>query len=76
MLLGGEQSVNTARQLGFTFGVALLGSIFSARMTHVLTAGGARPLLGQAISAGQAGTVLAHVPGADRGGLERAISGR
>lgn len=34
-------AVNTARQLGFTFGVALLGSIFSARLTHVLTAGGA-----------------------------------
>ncbi len=34
-------AVNTARQLGFTFGVAVLGSAFAARTQSVLTARGA-----------------------------------
>src|SRR5450755_2466544 len=66
-------AVNTARQLGFTFGVALLGSIFAARVTGVLTAGGARSSLGPAISGGQARAVLGHVPAAQRGALDQLI---
>jgi EmrB/QacA subfamily drug resistance transporter len=66
-------AVNTARQLGFTFGVALLGSIFAARMTAVLTAAGTRSSFGPAISGGQARAVLGQVPVAQRGALDQLI---
>jgi EmrB/QacA subfamily drug resistance transporter len=69
-------AVNTARQLGFTFGVALLGSVFAARLAGTLSdddGGGGGPRLGPAISGGQARAVLAHVPAARRGGLDQVI---
>jgi EmrB/QacA subfamily drug resistance transporter len=66
-------AVNTARQLGFTFGVAVLGSAFAARVAHLLAAGGARRVSAPAISGGQAQAVLARVPAAQRGQLDQLI---
>ena len=52
-------AVNTMRQLGYAFGIALLGSVFSARVAHVVTHRGGRPAVAQAISGGQAQRLLA-----------------
>jgi EmrB/QacA subfamily drug resistance transporter len=65
-------AVNTARQLGFTFGVAVLGSAFATRVAQVLGAGGARGA-GPAVSGGQARAVLAHVPAARRDHLDQLV---
>ncbi|HEY1640398.1 MAG TPA: MFS transporter [Streptosporangiaceae bacterium] len=59
-------AVNTARQLGFTFGVAVLGSAFAARTQSVLTARGAPPSVSRAVAGGQARAVLARQPLAQR----------
>jgi EmrB/QacA subfamily drug resistance transporter len=66
-------AVNTARQLGYAFGIAVLGSVFSARMTHAIAVGGGRPGLSQAISGGQARAVLGRVPAGQRGPLDQLI---
>jgi MFS family permease len=66
-------AVNTARQLGFTIGVALLGSIFAARTATVLAARGTRSGMAPAVTGGQARAVLAHVPAAQQAGLDQAI---
>jgi EmrB/QacA subfamily drug resistance transporter len=66
-------AVNTARQLGFTFGIAVLGSAFAARVTHVLGAGGTRVDTAPAISGGQAQAALAHVPAAQRGTFDHLV---
>jgi EmrB/QacA subfamily drug resistance transporter len=66
-------AVNTARQLGFTFGVALLGNIFSARLGHSLHAGGGALAAGRAVAGGQAQAVLGHVPAAQRDALSQLI---
>jgi EmrB/QacA subfamily drug resistance transporter len=66
-------AVNTARQLGFTVGVALLGSIFAARVARVLAAGGAPPAVAPAVAGGQARGALARVPVAQRAGLDHAV---
>jgi EmrB/QacA subfamily drug resistance transporter len=66
-------AVNTARQLGFTVGVALLGSIFAARAATVLAAGGARRAVAPAVTGGQAASVLAHAPAVQRAGLDGVI---
>jgi EmrB/QacA subfamily drug resistance transporter len=65
-------AVNTARQLGFTFGVAVLGSAFATRVAHVLSTGSARGA-GPAVSGGQAQAVLAHVPAAQRDRLDQLV---
>jgi EmrB/QacA subfamily drug resistance transporter len=64
-------AVNTARQLGITFGVAIIGSVFSARLASELGPGHAR--LAAAVSGGQAREVLAHAPAAQRVGLDLLI---
>jgi EmrB/QacA subfamily drug resistance transporter len=64
-------AVNTARQLGITFGVAIIGSVFSARLASDL--GPARARLAAAVSGGQAREVLAHAPAAQRAGLDLLI---
>jgi predicted MFS family arabinose efflux permease len=66
-------AVNTARQLGYAFGIAVLGSVFSARMTHVITGRGGRPGLAQAISGGQARALLAAAPPGRAGALHETI---
>jgi hypothetical protein len=66
-------AVNTARQLGYAFGIAVLGSVFSARMAHVIAGHGGRPGLAQAISGGQARAVLASAPASRRAPLAELI---
>src|SRR3984957_2290700 len=66
-------AVNTARQLGFTIGVALLGSVFAARAATVLAARGAASGVAPAVTGGQARAGLAHVPAAQRAGLDQAV---
>jgi len=62
-------AVNTARQLGFTFGVAVLGGVFSSRVAGVL----GDPALAPAVTGGQARAVLAHAPAAHRPALDQLI---
>jgi EmrB/QacA subfamily drug resistance transporter len=66
-------AVNTARQLGYAFGIAVLGSVFSARTAHVLAAHGGRPGIAAAVSGGQAQAVLSRVPAGQRGMLDGLI---
>jgi len=68
-------AVNTTRQLGFAFGIAVLGGMFSARATTVLTdhhvpsAGAAARL----VAGGQSSVLLAHAPAGARAATESAI---
>ncbi|MCZ2824678.1 MULTISPECIES: MFS transporter [unclassified Modestobacter] len=64
-------AVNTARQLGFALGVAVLGSVFTAQAAGVLRdAGAADPAdTASALTAGQAGQLVGSAPPADRAGL-------
>jgi len=57
-------AVNTARQLGFALGVAVLGSVFTARASAVLGDASAPDPAGTAtaLSAGQAGAVIGAAP--------------
>jgi predicted MFS family arabinose efflux permease len=68
-------AVNTARQLGFAFGIAVLGSVFAARATHSLQAAGipdpAR--VARALASGQAHEAIGAAPPAQRGHLVDAI---
>jgi EmrB/QacA subfamily drug resistance transporter len=66
-------AVNTARQLGFTFGVAVLGSAFASRIGGLLRAGGLSAGAGHAVAGGQAGAVLGQAPAAGRGHLDQLI---
>jgi hypothetical protein len=50
------------RQLGYAFGIAVLGSVFSARVGHLVAHQGGRPAVAQAISGGQAQWLLAGLP--------------
>jgi EmrB/QacA subfamily drug resistance transporter len=65
-------AVNTARQLGYAFGIAVLGSVLQARAEHVLRGSHvADPSgLASALSSGQAGEVVAHAPAAQRGQVD------
>jgi predicted MFS family arabinose efflux permease len=64
-------AVNTARQLGFALGVAVLGSVFTARAAAVLGDGGALDPSGtaSALTAGQAGQIIGSAPAQSRGEL-------
>jgi EmrB/QacA subfamily drug resistance transporter len=68
-------AVNTARQLGFAFGIAVLGSAFAARAAHSLTGDGISDPSGvaQALAGGQAHSVIAATPAAGRDELIAAI---
>jgi EmrB/QacA subfamily drug resistance transporter len=68
-------AVNTARQLGYAFGIALLGSVFSARAESSLSGHGIAQAgnRAHALSGGQAGRVLAQAPVALRGSLDHAL---
>jgi len=68
-------AVNTARQLGFAFGIAALGSVFATRAQHVLADRGVPNPAGsaRALGGGQ-GPVLLHLaPAAARGRLNDAL---
>ncbi|CCH87314.1 Major facilitator permease [Modestobacter italicus] len=64
-------AVNTARQLGFALGVAVLGSVFTAQATAVLRDGGSPDPAGtaSALTAGQAGQLIGSAPAEQRAGL-------
>jgi EmrB/QacA subfamily drug resistance transporter len=64
-------AVNTARQLGFALGVAVLGSVFTARATSALSAGHAPDPSGtaSALVGGQAGRLIGAVPAHSRAQL-------
>jgi MFS family permease len=67
-------AVNTARQLGFTFGVAVVGSVFAGRLaSHLAAAGHRSGALAQAVAGGQTRAVLAHTPAAGRASVEAAV---
>jgi predicted MFS family arabinose efflux permease len=51
-------AVSTSRQLGYAFGIAVLGDVFRGGLQHSAGAG-----LAGALSGGQAGAVVAHSPG-------------
>ncbi len=64
-------AVNTARQLGFAVGVAVLGSVFTSGATGRLTDGGAPDPGGTAtaLSGGQAQQIIGSAPAEARAGL-------
>src|SRR6201999_2964860 len=53
-------ALNAFRQLGYAFGIAVLGAVFRAGLTHATRAAG--PGLSAALSGGQAQAVLARTP--------------
>jgi EmrB/QacA subfamily drug resistance transporter len=65
-------AVNTARQLGFALGVAVLGSVFTARTTATLTAAGTADAeaTATALTGGQAAQLVEQAPSEARGGLD------
>ena len=67
--------INTARQLGLAFGVAILGTVFTSRATHVLQRAKVPNAHGiaQAVSGGQSAAVIGHAPAAYRVRLDLAI---
>jgi EmrB/QacA subfamily drug resistance transporter len=68
-------AVNTARQLGFAFGIAALGSVFAARAQSVLSsdrvAGAGR--VARSVAGGQAPALLRRVPATGRASLDHAL---
>jgi EmrB/QacA subfamily drug resistance transporter len=68
-------AVNTARQLGFAFGIALLGSVFAARAQSSLSEHGVAGAVGaaHALGGGQAPHLLQHVPAAARKATDHAL---
>jgi EmrB/QacA subfamily drug resistance transporter len=67
--------VNTARQLGLAFGVAILGTVFTARAADVLQQAGVPDSDGiaQAVSGGQSAQVIARAPAGFRAQLDTTI---
>jgi len=64
-------AVNTARQLGFAFGIAVLGSVFPARTEHEMHGKTPDPAgLASALSSGQAREAVGHAPAAQRGHVD------
>ena len=64
-------AVNTFRQLGFAIGIAVLGSVFTARATSVLGDAGTPDASGtaSALSGGQAQRIVGAAPAGQRAGL-------
>ena len=68
-------TVNTSRQLGFALGIAVLGSVFSARAQHVLAAHHVPNSTGvsRGLAGGQAPLILHKAPPSVRGALDSAL---
>ncbi len=68
-------AVNTVRQLGYAFGIALLGSVFAARAGSSLSGQGVShsSTTANALAGGQAPRLLGAVPAATRSGLDHAL---
>ncbi|GID97366.1 MFS transporter [Amorphoplanes digitatis] len=69
--------VNTARQLGFAIGIAVLGTVFASRAEGYLGDAGAPDPARSAhgLAAGQAGRILAALPDGLRETVDRALHG-
>ncbi len=67
--------VNTARQLGLAFGVAIFGTLFTSRAADVLARARVPQShdIAQAVSGGQTAAVLAQAPASSRGALDLAV---
>jgi EmrB/QacA subfamily drug resistance transporter len=67
--------LNTSRQLGLAFGVAVLGSVFTSRAAHTLAAHAVPSAgdLASAVSGGQTQAVIAAAPAGSRPQLRDAI---
>jgi EmrB/QacA subfamily drug resistance transporter len=70
-------AVNTARQLGYAFGIAVLGSVFASRAAGSLAHAGVSGSSGvaNALAGGQAYAVIAKAPSGQRPELVAAIHG-
>ncbi|AHH15876.1 major facilitator superfamily transporter [Nocardia nova SH22a] len=69
-------AVNTARQLGLVFGIALLGTVFQNRAAHVLSErgiGGDSGATARTIASGGGGQIVAHAPGAQHDAVADAV---
>jgi hypothetical protein len=68
-------TVNTARQLGYAFGVALLGSVFAARAQNTIASHGqaGAATLAHAVAGGQAPVVLAKTAPGARAALDELV---
>jgi EmrB/QacA subfamily drug resistance transporter len=68
-------AVNTVRQLGFAFGIALLGSAFEAKAQDSLAAHHVAHATAAAhgLAGGQAPFLLTHAPAASRAALDHAL---
>ena len=68
-------ALNTMRQLGLTFGIAVLGGVFASRVTDVLSGRGvADPAgVGREVSGGQARQVLDTLPESARSALQAGV---
>ena len=67
-------ALNTARQLGFAFGIAVLGTIFQSRIASSLSSHGIRgSAAATAISGGQSQRVLRSTPTGQRAAVSNAI---
>jgi EmrB/QacA subfamily drug resistance transporter len=68
-------AVNTMRQLGYAFGVALLGTVFATRAASGIGRLGVRgpARLARGLAGGQAQAILHAVPGAARAALGHAL---
>lgn len=75
--LGGTAAgvVNTSRQIGLAFGIALLGTTFQSRVATVLTDKDvpAADAVSRAVTGGQSGTVIQAAPEQVRASLDAAI---
>jgi hypothetical protein len=61
------------RQLGYAFGIALLGSVFSARVAQVVAHRGGHPGVVRAVTGGQARRLLASVPAGQRAAADQVV---
>jgi hypothetical protein len=70
-------AVNTGRQLSYAIGIAVLGSVFTARIAGYLTDHGAPApdRTAHALSGGQAQRILAAVPASQRDRVDDVIHG-
>jgi EmrB/QacA subfamily drug resistance transporter len=68
-------AVNTTRQLGFAFGIAVLGSVFTTRAQGVLSdhAVPSASAAARAVAGGQSSVLLGHVPAGARAAAATAI---
>ncbi len=68
-------AVNTARQLGFAFGIAVLGSVFAARAQRSLSGRGVEDAArtARAVAGGQTASLLHTAPPSTRHALDTAV---